>query len=289
MDIRKIDVHGHIGRTAGGGKRSEQVDATTLIRNMDVLGIDRTCVLPLSDCPEGWYLKSSTEDIITACSEYPRRLIPFCLIDPRFGDDSDTTDFRWLLEEYKERGCVGLGEMVANLEFDDGRFLNLCRQAGDIGFPVLFDMNAGIHCYGVRDEIGLPRLEKALQSCPQTIFIGHGPTFWAEISADEHHNGYPDGSVTAGGGVVRLMDKYPNLYADLSAYSGYNAITRDKEFGLEFLDRFAGKLLFGTDVCEPYGPASIVGYLEEIHEDKKISDEKYREIMYGNAVRILGL
>ena len=289
MSIKPIDVHGHIGRTAGGGKHSEQVEATTLIRNMDILGIDKTCVLPLSDCPEGWYLKSSTEDIIAACSEYPQRLIPFCLIDPRFGDDSDKTEFSWLLEEYKERGCVGIGEMVANLEFDDPRFLNLCRQAGDAGLPVLFDMNDNIHCYGVRDDVGLPRLEKALQLCPQTTFIGHGPTFWAEIATDGQHNGYPAGPVKAGGAVVRLMDKYPNLWADLSAGSGYNAITRDTQFGLGFLDRFADKLLFGTDVCEPYGAAPIVDYLKKTYQDKKISEERYSKIMCGNAVSLLGL
>ena len=284
-----IDVHGHIGRTGANAKRSEQVDATTLIRNMDILKIEKTCVLPLSDSPEGWYLKSTTEDIITACSEYPRRLIPFCLIDPRFGDDSPETDFSDLLEEYKERGCVGMGEMVANMEFDDPRVLNLCRQAGNAKLPVLFDLNANIHWYGIRDDPGLPRLEKALQLCPKTIFIGHGPTFWAGISGDGELHGYPKGSVKPGGAVPRLMKKYHNLWADLSAGSGYNAITRDTQFGLEFLDQFCEKLLFGTDTCLPYEDAPIAHYIEKIRQEKKLSENNFRKIVKDNAISLLGL
>jgi predicted TIM-barrel fold metal-dependent hydrolase len=288
MSGKIIDIHSHIGRSTWTGTRSEQVDASTLIRNMDILGIEKTCVLPLSDSPEGWYLKSSTEEIIIACSEYPTRLIPFCLIDPRFGDNSSKTDFKDILEEYKERGCVGLGEVIVKMEVDDPKFINLCRQAGKVGFPVLFDMDV-ISGYGVLDEPGLPRLEKALQLCQGTIFIGHGPTFWAEISPDENFHGYPKGPVKTGGAVPRLMKKYDNLWADLSAGSGYNALTRDIDFGLGFLEQFSHKLLFGTDVCTPYGEAPIVHFLKKIREEKKLSEEKYNNIVEANAVSLLGL
>ena len=43
--------------------------------------------------------------------------------------------------------------------------------------PVLFDMQDRPYGYGVRDDYGLPRLEHALQGCPDTIFIGHGQPF----------------------------------------------------------------------------------------------------------------
>ena len=33
---------------------------------------------------------------------------------------------------------------------------------------------------------------------------------------------------------MELLRKYPNLYGDLSAGSGYNAITRDPAFGDAF-------------------------------------------------------
>lgn len=40
------------------------------------------------------------------------------------------------------------------------------------------------------------------------------------------------------------MEKYPNIYGDLSAGSGANAIARDEKFGREFLIRRADRLLF---------------------------------------------
>jgi hypothetical protein len=69
-----IDVHGHIGRISPD--RREFVDVTNLIAKMDAWDIDVTCILPLSEHPEGAYLESDTEDIIAACARYPGRLIP---------------------------------------------------------------------------------------------------------------------------------------------------------------------------------------------------------------------
>ena len=132
-----IDVHGHIGRVLPD--RSEFVDVTNLIAKMDAWGIDVTCVLPLSEHPEGAYLECNTEDVIAACARYSDRLIPFCLIDPRYRNDP-ATDFRHLLEEYTARGCRGMGEVLPKMDFDDPRCLNLYRQAGKFGLPVLFDM-----------------------------------------------------------------------------------------------------------------------------------------------------
>ncbi|HBG25824.1 MAG TPA: hypothetical protein DDX75_01865 [Phycisphaerales bacterium] len=255
---------------------------------MDILGIEISCVLLLSETPEGWYLKSTTEDVIRSCSIYPKRLVPFYLIDPRFGDGTNETDFSQLLEEYKERGCVGIGEMIANLEFDDPRCINLYLQAGKFGFPVLFDMDNSINGYGLRDEPNLPRLEKALRLCEKTIFIGHGPTFWAEISDDDEHNGYPKGQVKPGA-LVSLLRKYDNLRADLSAYSGFNAITRDIDFGLEFLNNFSDKLLFGTDVCLPYEKPKIIDYFQKIMEEKKLTNQKHQQVTRDNATVLLGL
>ncbi len=196
-----IDVHGHIGRILPN--RREFIDVTNLIAKMEAWGIDRTCVLPVSEHPEGAYLESDTEDVLAACARYSDRLIPFCNIDPRYGNRPDT-DFSHLLEEYTARGCKGLGEFLPKLDFDDPRCLNLYRQAGRFGLPVLFDMMDGPYSYGLNDDQGLPKLEHALQACPETVFIGHGPTFWAEISAEvpaETRAGYPTGPIVPGGAV----------------------------------------------------------------------------------------
>lgn len=287
-----IDIHGHIGRVLPD--RGEFVDVTNLIAKMDAWGIDKTCVLPLSEHPEGAYLECDTEDVIAACARYPDRLIPFCLIDPRYRNSPDT-DFRHLLEEYTVRGCKGIGELLPKMEFDDPRCLNLYAQAGEFGLPVLFDMQDRADSYGLRDDHGLPRLERALQACPDTIFIGHGPTFWAEISAEvpaEARAGYPTGPVVPGGAVPRLMRQYPNLWADISAGSGYNALTRDPQFGLEFLDEFQDRLIFGTDSCRRSDLAityPIVAYFRELRETKALSEEALEKIQWRNCARLLNL
>ena len=288
-----IDVHLHIGRVVPD--RREALDATDLVRKMDAWGIDKGCVLCLSEIPEATYLESDTEDVIREASHFPDRLIPFCLIDPRFSRNAHDTDFRWLLEEYVARGCRGMGEMLPKMDFDDPRCLNLFRQAGEFGLPIIFDMNDSPINYGLRDDYGLPKLERALQECPDTILVGHGPTFWAEISADvpgDNRAGYPDGPVKEGGAVPRLMAKYGNLWADLSAGSGYNGISRDPAFGDAFLAQFQDKLMFATDVCTRSATAEnvpIVGYFQSLRDDGRISGAAAEKIAWKNATRLLNL
>ena len=285
-----IDVHGHIGRLLPD--RQEFMDVANLIAKMDLWGIDKCCILALSEHPEGGYLECDTEDVITACSRYPDRLIPFCLIDPRYRNRPDM-DFSHLFEEYSGRGCKGLGELLPKLDFDDPRCMNLYRQAGTFGLPVLFDMQDRPDGYGLRDDYGLPKLEKALKSCPDTTFIGHGPTFWCEISADipnDIHSGYPKGPIKKGGAVPRLMRQYPNLWADTSAGSGYNALTRDPAFGIEFLDEFQDKIMFGTDSCSRSDVNKMfpnVAYIKELRSNKKLSCNALDKIEWQNAVRLL--
>ena len=45
----------------------------------------------------------------------------------------------------------------------------------------------------------------------------------------------------------RLLSDYPNMYGDLSAGSGLNALTRDEDFARDFLIRHRDRLLFGSD------------------------------------------
>ena len=286
-----IDVHAHIGRVLFD--RREFVDAANLIAKMDAWGIDQSCVLALSEHSEAPYLESTTEDVLAACARYPRRLIPFCTIDPRFAGNNPKADFRWLLDEYKARGCRGIGEMLPKLNFDDPRALNLFRQAAEFALPVLFDAMDTKTSYGLVAGRGLRRLERALQACPKTVFIGHGPTFWAEISAvvpAAERCRYPKGPVARGGAVPRLMRRYPRLWADLSAGSGHNAMTRDPAFGVAFIKEFQDKLLFGTDSCRRSdltdGCANVT-FFKRLREERQIAAAAWEKIAWKNAVRLL--
>jgi len=181
------------------------------------------------------------------------------------------------------------------MDFDDPRCLNLYRQAGRFKLPVLFDMQDRPDGYGLRDDYGLPKMEHALKECPDTIFIGHGPTFWAEISRTVpagERSGYPKGPIDPGGAVPRLMRKYTNLCADTSAGSGYNALTRDPSFTLEFLDEFQDRIAFGVDSCRRSDVADKnknVTWLKKIRASGSLSSSVIEKIEYKNALRILNL
>jgi len=288
-----IDFHTHIGRT--GKSRTASLEPVELVLKMDRRGIDKAVVLPLHDSPSGWYY-ATTETVLAAYGQFPDRIIPFAQIDPRFGNNSPTTDFSDLLAEYKERGCLGVGEITANMYFDDPMVINLVCQCGEAGLPVLFHAAHRVGgTYGLVDDLKLPRLEKLLNEAPDTIFVAHGPAWWSEISADSTDNtrgGYPKGPVVAPGRVAQLLEKYPNLYGELSAGSGFNAITRDSEYGLEFLSAFQDKLLFGTDTLNRSmneAQVPIIGFMKRILEDGQISSLAHAKITHRNAARLLGL
>ncbi|MEM2960509.1 MAG: hypothetical protein QXU67_02770, partial [Candidatus Bathyarchaeia archaeon] len=159
-----IDIHTHILRPEV--KDAPPMTVEELLKRMDELGIDRAIVLPIVS-PECGFFYFTTENVLQLYERSPNKLIPFCNIDPRCSNNSPKTDFRWVLSEYRDAGCKGLGEITANIYFDDARALNLFRQCGEIGLPVLFHMATQIGgVYGLADDIGMPRLEKALSSLP---------------------------------------------------------------------------------------------------------------------------
>ncbi len=285
-----IDIHTHI-LTIWGGEQpfTEEI----LIKKMDELKIEKFVILPIGVSPETPYFYFGTEDVLEVYKRYPDKVIPFCNIDPRQGNNSPDTDFSWILSLYKENGCKGLGELTCQLYIDDPKCINLFKYCGKFGFPVLFHLIDKFgKTYGVVDDIYLPRLEKVLNECPETIFIGHAPAFWSEISADvteETRNGYPEGQVKKEGKLQQLLRKYPNLYGDLSAGSGYNAISRDPEYGYKFLEEFSDKLLFGTDICHVNQQVDIIDYLKNAREKSKISETAYKKITEENAKKILKL
>ncbi|MCK9266313.1 amidohydrolase [bacterium] len=287
--IKMIDIHSHILAVWNRKPFTEE----DLLKRMDTLGIEKSVLLPLGESPENNFFPYRTEEVIKSYKRHPDRFIPFCCVDPRSGNNSPDTDFSWILNFYKDAGCKGFGELTPNLYIDDPFCINLFKQCGKIGFPVLFHLYREFGgFYGLVDSPGLPRFEKVLRECPETIFIGHAMAFWDEISGDinlDKRDEYPVGPVKSPGKIEILMRKYPNLYGDLSAGSGYNAITRDREFGYKFVEEFQDKLLLGTDLChqEPDIPEKIINYFKDNLKEGKISKEAYSKITGANAKKIL--
>ncbi len=279
-----IDVHMHIGRLYIG---EEPLTPEHLLRFMDEHGIERGCLHPIEN-PEETHYYVTTNYCIDVADRWPDRFTAFSNVDPRRGPSDPSMDFRSILKEHAERGCKGFGECMSGLWLDDPRLQEIYAACGEFKLPIIFHMDTTRS----RDDLGLPRLEAMARKFPDTIFIGHAQHFWAEISGDareEQFQAYPTGPVAPDGAVPRLFRELPNVYADISAGSGYYALTRDPAFGYGFLNEFADRLMFGTDICRNGQEFPIFAYLEDARATGKVSEEVYRKVAEETGKRVFGL
>ena len=292
MSFKKIDMHVHAAPRKGlerfQSDNSDYCTPTELRSKYDEMGIEFGVILPSLN-PECNYRVITNEMVYQMTRDFPETFDWFCNIDPRWGTNSENTDFSRFINHYKDMGAKGVGEICANLYFDDPKVLNLFKHCEACDMPVIFHIGGEYGDYGLIDEMGLPRLEKVLKMFPKLRFLGHSQKFWAEISADvteESRYGFPTGKVTPGR-VVELLRKYPNLECDLSAGSGGNAIMRDPEFGYAFLEEFQDRLYYGTDFCSPKNVMLLGSFLDKAVEDGSISRIAYEKICRENALALL--
>ena len=139
-------------------------------------------------------------------------------------------------------GALGLGEIKFRVAVDGPEMRDL---AAELSVPVTIHFEEDSSGSFTAPLKGLPAMLKAY---PKTVFIGHANAFWANISADVPPGvAYPTGKVQPGGLTDRMLSEFSNLYADLSANSGRNALGRDPDFAAGFLVRHRAKLMFGSD------------------------------------------
>lgn len=288
-----IDIHVHAYRKdcprADG--RTRFATPAEVLKRYDELGIEKGVLLPLIG-PEV-YLPQSNEDILDMCGHSGGRLIPFCNIDPRGMMNSPEAPLGDWLRHYRDRGCKGVGEVMPNLPFQDPRCQNLFKHVEDVGFPLIFHLSHTIGgCYGLYDDPGLPQLEQTLKTFSRLRILGHGPAFWAEIGplqTPADRAGYPRYSFQEEGVVPKLFRHCRNLYGDLSAGSGYNALARNPGYAVRFLNEFQDRLLFGTDLCSAAADPQLPGFLIDLREQGKLGRQAFSKITRDNAVRLLGL
>ncbi len=276
-----IDMHAHAGRLF---HHLPHLEIEQLIAILDRQGIDQACLMAVENPEECDYF-FTTEQVLAACERYPSRLIPFCSVDPRHRYP-ESFDPLPVIREYRQRGCRGFGEVLAGVPIDHPGLQKIYAACAELGLPILFHSDHLI----CSDDPQEPRLERMLQTYPDTIFIGHSTRFWAEISQNPDLDPlklaqYPSGPVIPTGATDRLLGQYPNLYGDLSAGSGYTALTRDPAFGLDFLERRQDKLLFGTDVLSPDQKLPLLPYLRLC----SISEVARQKILHGNAEKLLNI
>lgn len=277
---RYVDIHTHLGQT---WNHTEPLSAAELLRWMDQSDIAQAVVLPLVS-PESSAYPITTDYVLEATRPHRDRLIPFCSVDPRTSYSGGLKGLTDMLKCYVDAGAKGFGEHKPGVHVDDERNMRIYSACGELGLPLLFHLDELRNL----DEPGLPGLERVLKEHPNTRFIGHGPGWWASISGNitaADLARYPDGKVAPGGAIDTLMEKYPNLYGDLSAGSGAQAISRDPEFGREFLIRRADRLMFGTDYLSP---GQVVPQLELFRSMDLPADVQAR-VFRDNARKLLGL
>lgn len=299
--MKKIDIHIHTFKEKQPDNGAPPIPSSSeFIESVfPELGADIGVILPvaLGNDDDTTILREkyekANEEAYQLVQESPDSFYWYCAIDPRMAGNDPHADLSAILNRYKKLGARGVGEMYANIYFDDPFMENLLFHCQACEMPILFHMAAAVaeNQYGLADDIGLPRLEKMLAKFPSLVFIGHSQIFWSEISSDvtEATRGeYPKGRVTPGR-VVELMKKYPNLYTDLSAGSGYNALARDPEFAYQFLEEFQDRIMFGSDYIKPRGDIALPQFLDEAVEKEFISRTAYEKIIRLNAQRVLNI
>ncbi len=291
---RIIDTHQHVfwhGRDDKG-----------LIADMDDHGIEYAWLLsweippfednadyhnvlnPLNVRADGTHAGISLSDLVLARDRFPDRFVLGYCPHPAVGNASAL-----LRSAVHIHGVKVCAEWKFRIPFDDPRSLELFHVAGELKLPVVLHLdvpylknNQGKRVYQSFWYGGtVDNLERALQACPETIFIGHAPGFWREISADAAGDpaNYPKGPVKDGGRLYHLLDQYPNLHADLSAGSGHFALERDPKHAVQFLKRYADRLLFARDF-----------YGQELHQflmSLDLSSEIIEKIYHQNAEKLV--
>jgi predicted TIM-barrel fold metal-dependent hydrolase len=251
---RVIDVHCHPRWIGHNGAR--------IIENMNAAGVERAWLLswelPEREMSPDYY---STLDptgvgipfwqVIEVAERYPDRFILGTTVDPR-----DPHAHQRLKAAVDIHHVRVFGEFKLRLRYDDPDALRLFDYCGELGLPVTFHLDVTFPRQGIPSSRqwwyggGIETIETALRLCTKTQFLGHAPGFWREVSADADQEplAYPAGKPIVGRGrLPQFLDKYPNLNCDLSAGSGYTALSRDLEFTRKFLVDYQDRMFFGRD------------------------------------------
>lgn len=266
--------------------------------NMAANSIDVTWLLSW-ECPKDEYdcsylhalppgAESESPIPFSRCISYaeraPGKFVLGYAPDPRRPEAIDLLDAA--VSIYGVRVC---GEVKLRMMYDNPDALRMYRWCGEKGLPVTvhldYEFDSGRkyprpnYWYGG----GIEALERAVQRCPETIFLGHAPGFWAHISGDDQFDkeAYPKGPIEPGGKLIQMMRDYPNLYCDLSAGSARIALERDREFARDFLLEFQTRCLYARD----YFDSAHRELLNSLDLPADVLDMIYS----GNALRLVPL
>jgi uncharacterized protein len=271
-----LDVHFHVRQTP---------DAN--VAHLDGAGVAMAVLLTPAQ---------AVERAKQAMAKYPGRFVLFTSVNVRQSEAIET------LKKTGLAGTKGFGELkTGGIAIDSPEMRRVYELAADMQLPVLIHFQDYPSRPGGNDvfNTGISRLPAILKAYPKTIFIGHANSFWANISADVPPVSYPTGPVKPGGLTDRMLSDYPNLYGDLSANSGRNALARDPEFAAGFLVRHQDKLMLGSDCPCSDGHGTGQVSQEPLIKGKCVAretltalkqltpPEMFRKITWDNGIKLL--
>jgi len=277
-----VDCHHHLRRTAEAN-----------IVHLDGCGVSNAMMLAR---------ENSVDQIHEIEEKYPGRLLGWFA-----SADITKPEAEALLTKAIRNGAIGFGEIKFHVEAAGPELRRMYALAADLNVPILIHFQEVPHTPTEGAfSTGWKNFEAMLKAYPKTRFIGHADAFWANVSADYANDvAYPSGPIKHGGVTDKLLSDYPNLFGDLSANSGNNALSRDPEFTVGFLKRHEDKLIFGSDcactdgkgggISQAGNPAAsrlagkcvareTLGLLK-----RTVSADVFRKIAWGNAHRVYRL
>ncbi len=275
-------------------------DLKAFIQNMDECHIDKTWILtwetPIPDwngfhVTDGAIFRRSMEESVAVpferCLFYkeqcPDRFILGYAPDPRRPEAISA--LKAAVNIYGVQVC---GEIKFRMMYDNPDAIDLFRFCGDAGLPVTLHFD---YVEATRDREfprrswwyggGIDTLERMLILCPKTNFLGHAPGFWGHISNDDlaQTQSYPKGPVIPGGKIEQLLEKYPNLYCDMSAGSALNALTRDLDYTYKLVCRFPERFVYARDYFD--------NDLQPVLNGLNLPADVKELVYHGNAERLI--
>jgi predicted TIM-barrel fold metal-dependent hydrolase len=268
---RIIDIHQHTdysGRPDG-----------VFLNHQDTMGIAKTVLLPAGSRFNLEAGASGNDRVVEIAKRFPDRYVFFANEVPY------DPQAKSVLEKYLRMGAKGIGEQKFFVDVNSAPVDLICSIAQDHGVPIL------LHFQHERYNVNFDQFWRVLQKYHRVNFIGHAQTWWANIdAAHEQPVLYPRWKVTAGGWTDRYLRDYANMYGDLSAGSGLNALARDEAHAREFLNRHQDKLLYGSDCSDHLGQGPKCSGSQQIAQVKRLtSPEVRRKIFWENAARVIGI
>jgi predicted TIM-barrel fold metal-dependent hydrolase len=265
-----IDIHQH---TPYSGRSDDD-----LVAHQRTMGITKTVLLPAGSKYGLAAGAGGNETVTQLAKRFPGQFLLFANEVP------DIATAREVITRYLKAGAIGIGEQKFPVECDSAAIHMVADIAEEFGVPVL------MHFQHREYNMGIERFHSVLEKHPRVTFLGHAQTWWGNI--DRNHDQtvmYPKGRVTPGGITDRLLSDYPNMFGDLSAGSGQNALLRDEEHARGFLARHRDKLMFGSDCSDSVGQGEKCIGATTLAAIRRLApnQEVVRKLLYQNASRVL--